>query len=178
MPASWVLWKLLGSPPPGTVAPVGPGEGSVWDYPRPPSVREESREVGVWFGGERVAWSERVVVVRETAGAPVFFLPIGAVREGALEASGRSSVCEWKGAASYFDVLAGGRRAASGAFMYPEPTEGFEALRGCVAFYAGAMERVEVDGEVARPQEGGFYAGWVLSWVKGPIKGAPGTGMW
>jgi len=158
--------------------PVGPGEESVWDYPRPPSVREEGRRVDVWFGGELIASSERVVIVRETAGAPVFFMPGDSVTGGVLEASGRLSVCEWKGVASYFDVMAGGRRAADGAFMYPEPTRGFEALAGCVAFYAGAMERVEVDGEAARPQEGGFYAGWVLSWVKGPIKGAPGTGMW
>ena len=167
---------MLGRP--GSPEPVGPGEESVWDYPRPPSVREESRRVGVWFGGELIASTERVVVVRETAGAPVFFLPIGSVVGGVLEASGRSSACEWKGVASYYDVKSRGRRAANAAFMYPEPTPGFEALEGCVAFYAGAMDRVEVDGERARPQDGGFYAGWVLSWVKGPIKGAPGTGMW
>ena len=35
-----------------------------------------------------------------------------------------------------------------------------------------------VDGERARPQEGGFYGGWITSEVAGPFKGEPGTLGW
>jgi hypothetical protein len=36
----------------------------------------------------------------------------------------------------------------------------------------------EVDGELATPQEGGFYGGWITSRVSGPFKGAPGSRGW
>ena len=60
----------------------------------------------------------------------------------------------------------------------PAPTPPYEALAGHVAVYAAPMDRCTVDGEVARPQPGGFYGGWVTSKVVGPFKGAPGTQFW
>ena len=32
--------------------------------------------------------------------------------------------------------------------------------------------------KIAVPQPGGFYGGWVTSWVTGPFKGGPGTHGW
>ncbi len=46
-----------------------------------------------------------------------------------------------------------------------------------MSFYVGPWECF-VDGEQARPQEGGFYAGWVTDELEGTIKGAPGTWGW
>ena len=51
-------------------------------------------------------------------------------------------------------------------------------LRDAVAVYPGRIDRCTVDGEVVRPQEGGFYGGWVTDDVVGPFKGAPGTLGW
>jgi uncharacterized protein (DUF427 family) len=141
-------------------------------------VSREDRRVEVRFDGERIAATDRPVIVRETASAPVFYIPKSDVSADALRPSARSSFCEWKGPAAYFDVTVGDRTAAAAAFEYPDPSPHFRNIRGHVAFYAQSMDRCTVDGEPASPQPGGFYAGWVLPWVLGPIKGEPGTQHW
>jgi uncharacterized protein (DUF427 family) len=89
-----------------------------------------------------------------------------------------SSWCEWKGAASYFDLVADETVARRAAWTYPQPTPGFEDLAGAVAVMPGLVERCLVDGEVVQPQPGNFYGGWVTSNVVGPFKGDPGTFAW
>ena len=41
-----------------------------------------------------------------------------------------------------------------------------------------AVDECRVDGEVVRPQEGGFYGGWITDAVVGPFKGIPGSWGW
>ena len=60
--------------PPGVPRP-GPGQESVWDYPRPPRVVPDGRRVRVEVAGVVVAESVRAVRVLETAGAPCWYLP-------------------------------------------------------------------------------------------------------
>lgn len=86
-------------------------------------------------------------------------------------------MCEWKGTAEYFDVVAGGGRVERGAWCYPEPHEAFESIRDWVAFYPAQLECL-VDDEPVEAQEGGFYGGWITSDLVGPFKGAPGTAGW
>ncbi|MCW2518282.1 MAG: hypothetical protein JWR46_901, partial [Mycobacterium sp.] len=43
---------------------------------------------------------------------------------------------------------------------------------------AAQVDRCTVNGEKAEPQPGGFYGGWITSWVKGPFKGIPGSRGW
>ena len=69
-------------------------------------------------------------------------------------------------------------RAPHAAWTYLEPTAEFAALAGAVAVYPAAMDSCTVDGELVRPQDGGFYGGWVTDDVVGPFKGAPGTLGW
>ncbi len=99
--------------------------------------------------------------------------------EPALPAEpGVGSVCEWKGAARYYSVKAGGRSAVHAAWSYPLPSLPFAALKDYVAFYARAMDACYIDDELVRPQPGGFYAGWITNDVVGPFKGEPGTEGW
>ena len=93
------------------------------------------------------------------------------------EADG-ASWCEWKGAASYYDLVGGDRVARRAAWTYLTPTPGFTAIRGAVAVMPGLVDRCTVDGETVRPQAGGFYGGWVTDRVEGPFKGEPGTLGW
>ena len=87
-------------------------------------------------------------------------------------------MCEWKGPATYWTVVADGRVEAAAAWSYERPTPPFAAMRGAVAFYPARMDRCTVDGEVVRPQAGGFYGGWITDEVVGPFKGEPGTMFW
>jgi uncharacterized protein (DUF427 family) len=163
---------------PPDVLPPGPGQESVWDYPRPPAVEADNRRVEVIFAGEIIADSDRTFRVLETSHPPTFYIPPGDVRTELLESAGTASFCEFKGRAVYFNIRAGGRLAEKAAWCYPEPAPGYDAITGHFAFYAGRMDRCVVGGQVVRPQEGGFYGGWITPEVVGPFKGKPGTGGW
>ena len=157
----------------------GPGQESVWDYPRPPAVVPSARRVRVEHAGVEVADSTRAIRILETAGAPVWYLPRDDVRMDLLRRSeGRGTWCEWKGSASYFDLVAGDVTSRRAAWTYERPSPGYEAIAGHVAFYASRVDRATVDGEEARPQPGGFYGGWVTDEIVGPIKGEPGSDGW
>ncbi len=85
----------------------GPGQESVWDYPRPPRVEETDRHVRVIFNGEVVADSRHAKRVLETSHPPVYYIPREHVRPGCLEPTDRETFCEWKGRAVYFRVVIG-----------------------------------------------------------------------
>jgi uncharacterized protein (DUF427 family) len=161
---------------PGTIGLV---TESVWDYPRPPRVEPTERRIRVELGGVTIVDTRRAQRVLETSHPPVYHVPLDAIAPAALVASpGRTSVCEWKGIASYYDVVAGGKRAERAAWTYHDPSRGFEPIRDAVAFYAGAMDACRVDDELVEPQAGGFYGGWITSEIVGPFKGGAGTSGW
>lgn len=168
----------LNRSPSGLRVEPGPGQESVWDYPRPPRVERSTRLVRVEFGGELVAETREALRVLETAGAPAWYVPPEDVREDMLIPVARRTFCEWKGTAHYFDLRAGGHLAAAAAWSYPEPAAGYESIRDHVAFYAGRVDAAYVDGERVMPQPGGFYGGWITSDVVGPFKGEPGSDGW
>jgi len=153
---------------------------SVWDYPRPPRLEPVTKRLQVVLGGTVIADTTRGHRVLEMSHPPVYYFPRGDVREDALvDAGGRDTHCEWKGAASYLDVLGGNdRRVERGAWTYRDPVPAFEAIRGAIAFYPGSMDACTVAGERATQQPGGFYGGWVTNDIVGPFKGEPGTGGW
>jgi uncharacterized protein (DUF427 family) len=158
--------------------PVGPGQESVWDYPRPPSAEVTGRRIEVRLGGRVVASTERSVRVCETSHPPVFYVPREDVVPGVLQPAPGSSFCEWKGVAGYWDAVVGGRRHRAVAWSYEQPAPGYEVLRGAVAFYPGRVEQALVDGVPVRAQAGDFYGGWITPDVVGPFKGEPGTLGW
>jgi uncharacterized protein (DUF427 family) len=156
----------------------GPGQESVWDYPRPPRVEPVPERLRVVLGGEVVAETTRGWRVLETSGAPVFYLPLADCADRALEPSAHRTFCEWKGLATYWTVRAGDRVEVDAAWGYPEPAPGFEVLRDAVAFYCGRMDACFVGEEQASPQPGDYYGGWITSRIVGPFKGIPGSSGW
>ncbi|MDE0778528.1 MAG: DUF427 domain-containing protein [Nocardioides sp.] len=156
----------------------GPGQESVWDYPRPPRLEASTASIQVVLGGETIASTTRSWRVLETSHPPTYYLPREAFLDGSLREADGSSFCEWKGMASYLDVQGGGRVAPRAGWTYLSPTGGFADLAGAVAVMPASMERCVVDGEVVTPQEGGFYGGWITSGVVGPFKGQPGSWGW
>lgn len=163
-------------PPPRD--PVGPGQESVWSYPRPPSAEVTGRRIELTLGGRVVARTDRAVRVCETSHPPVFYVPREDVEAGVLERGAGSSWCEFKGMATYWDAVVDGVRHPSIAWSYEQPTAGYEHLRGALAFYPSRLDGATVDGEPVRAQAGDFYGGWITDEVVGPFKGEPGTRGW
>jgi uncharacterized protein (DUF427 family) len=156
----------------------GPGRESVWDYPRPPRLEMVSEKLCVIFAGETIAETIHGCRVLETSHPPVYYFPPTDVRRDRLIAAPGRSFCEFKGAAQYWTLEVGGRRSANAAWSYPDPTEGFQQLKGFFAFYASRVDYCSVGDERVEAQAGDFYGGWITSRIVGPFKGPPGTLGW
>jgi uncharacterized protein (DUF427 family) len=158
--------------------PPGPGQESVWDYPRPPRVEDSARHIQVIFNGMVIAETRRARRVLETSHPPVYYIPPDDIKMEHLAATARATWCEWKGQAAYYTVTVGDKQAPNAAWCYPDPRPGYEAIKGYLAFYPHLMDACYVDGEQVRAQAGGFYGGWVTNDIVGPFKGEPGTEGW
>ena len=168
-------------------APNGKPFESVWDFPRPPRAERVDWRIRVAHAGVVIVDAPWAIRVLETSQAPAYYVAFEHVADEHLRASRHRTYCEWKGMASYADVVVdgvgggaagGGTVARRAAWSYPEPTAGFESIVGRWAFYAQAVDECWVDDERVLPNDGNFYGGWVTANVTGPIKGAPGTLTW
>lgn len=170
-------WRWRGSDRPAFAVVPEPGQLSVWDFPRPPQVMPDTREVVIHWGQLEVARTRSAVCVLETAHPPSFYLPWADVSRHLMQAAGGGSYCEWKGPAEYWSLVDGARRLDAVAWSYPKPLAGAQALADCVAFYPTLLE-CRVDGALVKPQPGGFYGGWITPELVGPFKGDPGSQGW
>ena len=165
-------WKFTGQKRPDFATLPGAGEESVWDYPRPPAIVDDHRDLQVFAAdGTLVAACSNSKRVLETASPPTFYLPPEALKVS-FDQVGGASYCEWKGQAEYF-AYAGHRLA----WRYPRPTQAFAEVAGWFSFYPAEC-RCVVAGETVRAQAGGFYGGWVTDEIVGPYKGEPGRSGW
>lgn len=153
----------------------GPGQESVWDYPRPPAIRRDARLVEVRDGDIVVARSSQTYKVMETASPPTFYIPAAGVNFDVLEKVRGSTYCEWKGSASYWALARDVFEPVGWSYERPRPR--FNIIKGFLAFYPGRVD-CRIDGELAKTQPGRFYGGWITSEVIGPFKGEPGSGHW
>jgi uncharacterized protein (DUF427 family) len=156
----------------------GPGQESVWDYPRPPRLETTTKRVQVVLNGVTIADTTRAQRVLETSHPPVYYLPPDDVARQYLRPARGSSFCEWKGEASYYDIVVGDRVVVQAAWTYHRPSPAFAALADYIAIYPGKMDECSVDGERVQAQPGDFYGGWITKDIIGPFKGEPGTWGW
>ncbi|TQV70633.1 DUF427 domain-containing protein [Denitrobaculum tricleocarpae] len=156
----------------------GPGQESVWDYPRPPRIEKVTDRLIVTFAGQTVAETTEGYRVLETSHPPVYYFPPDNVREDFLVPEAGRSFCEFKGPANYWSLEVGEARSQQAAWNYPETTQPFRKIQGFYAFYASRVEACWVGDEQVQSQEGDFYGGWITGNIVGPFKGAPGTRGW
>ncbi|MEO1250584.1 MAG: DUF427 domain-containing protein [Pseudomonadota bacterium] len=158
--------------------PVGPGQESVWDYPRPPRLEAVNERLRVLVAGHVIGETHNGYRVLETSHPPTYYFPPSDVDGQFIrEAAGRS-ICEWKGAARYWDIVTPEATVPHAAWSYPEPTAAFRPIRDYACFYPSKAESCWVGDEQATAQEGDFYGGWITAKIIGPFKGARGTWGW
>ena len=170
------MWKFNGQERPPFAEEPGPGQESVWDYPRPPILVSSSSLVEVYSHGCRIAHSRRTLRVLETASPPTYYIPAQDIDWSQLVATTDHSFCEWKGQASYWTTAQADRDTVVG-WSYENPSQRFADIDKHASFYPGRVE-CYVDGERVKPQPGEFYGGWITAAICGPVKGAPNTGHW
>ncbi len=169
------MWQHTGRRRPDFAIEPGPGQESVWDYPRPPALIADSRQVTVKAGDVTVVDSRHSLRLCETASPPTFYLPPDDVQWDLLVPARGASICEWKGEAKYWALQSDPGTAV--AWTYPRPRARYEKLKDHIAFYPALID-CYVDGVKVLPQPGRFYGGWITPDVVGPFKGEPGTGHW
>jgi len=132
VPAARAQWRFARRP--AGIVPPGPGQESVWSFPRPPRVEPVARHVVVACGARVIASTDRAERVLETAGAPCYYLPPDDCDRTLLVRSPRWSVCEWKGVAWSYDVVTPERTLRGAAWSYPDPLDdlgcGFARIAG------------------------------------------------
>ena len=80
--------------------------------------------------GVVIAESDNTVVVEGN-----HYFPPDSVDQAALRPADLTTVCPWKGTASYYDVVVGDTVVRDAAWYYPEPKEAAAEIRDHVAFY-------------------------------------------
>ncbi len=156
----------------------GPGQESVWDYPRPPRLEDSDKHIQIKFNGVMIADTHQSKRVLETSHPPVYYIPLEDMLVEHLLPTSRSTFCEWKGSAAYYTISVGDHVAENAAWFYPEPTEAFADIQNYVAVYPSRMEACYVNGETVKSQAGDFYGGWITEDIVGPFKGGMGTWGW
>ena len=156
----------------------GPGQESVWDYPRPPRLEDSPKHIQIIFNGVIIADTHNSKRVLETSHPPVYYIPPADIKMEYLVRQNRATFCEWKGHGNYYSVIVGDKQAPNAAWFYPNPTPAFASIKDYVAFYPGMMDSCYVNNERVQPQPGEFYGGWITSEIVGPFKGGPGTWGW
>ena len=65
------------------------------------------------------------------------YFPTQSVDHSYLRESQTTTVCGWKGTASYYDVVVEGETNRDAAWYYPSPKPAAEEIAGYVAFWKG-----------------------------------------
>ena len=87
--------------------------------------------IATW-NGTTLAESHRTVVVEGNQ-----YFPIEDVKSEYLQPSATTSVCPWKGTASYYSVVVGSDRNDDAAWYYPAAKDAAKEITGHVAFWKG-----------------------------------------
>ncbi len=169
------MWNYTGQKRPDFADPPDTGQESVWDYPRPPALLDCVQLIEVKAGDTLIARSNNSKRVLETASPPTIYIPPADIQLQELIQVSGNSYCEWKGAAQYWSLSS--NSLDSIGWSYPNPNPAFASISDWLCFYPGRIE-CYIDGERVRPQDGGFYGGWVTNNIVGPWKGGTNTGHW
>lgn len=87
-----------------------------------------------FWAGKLIAESDTCVVVEGNQ-----YFPAQAVNKNYLKPSNHSSICPWKGTASYYHVEVDGMRNDNAAWFYPDPKPAAQEITGRIAFWKGVQ---------------------------------------
>ena len=128
--------------------------------------------------GAVIAESDAAWRVLETSHPPGIYLPPSSFVSGVLRPHSRRTVCEFKGVASYWDLVTDSADVAAAAWSYEDPSPGYEPIASHLSVYPGLVDACYLGDERVIAQDGDFYGGWITADIVGPFKGGAGTTGW
>ena len=121
----------------------------IFGHPRDPhhrvDVRPSSRLVEIGFAGTTIASTRRGLFLFETGLPPRHYIPPEDVRIDLLTPSRTTSICPYKGTASYWHLRVSGRAVDDALWAYLDPLPECPRIRGYFCFYAEKVDRMEVE---------------------------------
>jgi len=124
-------------------------DDEVFAHPRDPFHRVDTHHTGrhvvVRAGGETVADTTRAVAVFETGLEVRYYLPADDVRSELLSPSETTSVCPYKGTASYRALSVGTQTIADAAWVYAVPFAEASEIAGYLSFDGSGIEVLVID---------------------------------
>lgn len=81
-----------------------------------------------------IAESDDTVVVEGN-----HYFPADSIKQEFFEPSRTTSVCGWKGTASYYSINVDGNKNSDAAWYYPEPKDAAQEIAGRIAFWKGVQ---------------------------------------
>jgi len=154
------------------------GQESVWDYPRPPAIEEVSDHIRIIAFDTIILDANNSFRILETSHPPTYYLPVKSFKNCSIEESRKTSFCEFKGQASYYDLKVGNEIIESFGWGYKKPNNNYSQIKNHICVYAHKVDSCYVNDERVQAQEGDYYGGWITSKIVGPFKGATGTWGW
>lgn len=86
------------------------------------------------WNGVTIADSDTTIVLEGN-----HYFPAESVDRNCLLSSNHRTMCSLKGQASYHDLFVDGNVNPNAAWFYPEPRDGYEHIRGHIAFFKGVQ---------------------------------------
>jgi uncharacterized protein (DUF427 family) len=108
------------------------------------TITPTSQHVEVFLGGEKLASSDRAVVLTETGLPDRYYLPAEDVRTDLLRPTSTTSTCPYKGEASYWSAEAGGQVHKDIVWSYPDPIPAAAGITGLLCFWTERGAEVTV----------------------------------
>ena len=110
------------------------------------TINPTDKHVEVFLGGEKLASSDRAVVLTETGLPDRYYLPAEDVRTDLLRPTSTKSTCPYKGEASYWSAEAGGQVHDDIVWSYESPIPEAEGIAGLMCFWTERGASLTVDG--------------------------------
>ena len=110
------------------------------------TITPSQAHVVVTVGGEKLAETDRPVLLDETGLPTRYYLPREDVRTDLLEPTDTATTCPFKGQASYWSAQVGGETQQDLVWSYETPIPQAEGITGLMSFYPDRVE-LTVNGE-------------------------------
>ena len=101
---------------------------------------------GTWSvraGGAGIGESKNAIELIEGDLPPVIYFPKSDLAMAFLDQTDQTSICPYKGSATYYSIVTKSQTLANMGWTYETPIAGMEAIAGHIAFYTQNQVAVE-----------------------------------